>query len=96
MEERFITPDEYAQKAKEELENKRHRFAINEINEAIRYSTDKVQYMLIKVNILSEASEEEEDFTKECKNYISSNLNLFYDKLSCDKFVGIIEDYNKC
>ncbi|MGL5330565.1 MAG: Ig-like domain-containing protein [Peptostreptococcaceae bacterium] len=96
MEDKFITPEIYEQKAREELENKRYRFAINEINEAIKYSTDKVQYMLIKVEILSEASKNDGTFKKECMKYISSHLNYFYERLSCEKFIEVIKYYNEC
>ena len=89
-------PNVYVKRAEEELNNRRYRKAINEINDAIKYSEDKEDYMLEKVKILIASSYAQSNMRKECINYIKNNLNIFYSKLNINEFIEIIGYYNDC
>ena len=61
-------PNIYVKRAEEELKNRRYRNAINEIDDAIKYSKDKKHYMLEKVKILNASSYAQSDMRMECIN----------------------------
>ena len=89
-------PNVYVKRAEEELKNRRYRNAINEINDAIKYSEDKEHYMLEKVKILNASSYAKSNMRMECINYIKNNLNTFYSDLNIHEFVEVIGYYNNC
>ena len=89
-------PNIYVKRAEEELKNRRYRNAINEIDDAIKYSKDKKHYMLEKVKILNASSYAQSDMRMECINYIKNNLNIFYSELNINEFIKITEYYNDC
>lgn len=89
-------PNIYVKRAEEELKNRRYRNAINEIDDAIKYSEDKKYYMLEKVKILSASSYAQNNMRMECINYIKNNLNTFYSNLNINEFIEIIGYYNDC
>lgn len=89
-------PNVYVKRAERELKIRRYRNAINEIDDAIKYSKDKNHYILEKIRILSAISYTQNNMRTECVNYIKDNLYTFYKDFNIEEFIEIIGYYNEC